>query len=69
MSCYHGSKVSGSEQSSLTETAICIVERCKRSMDYCFVPDCNHERKVMNLNFFVFFLSAIFAGPRFVEIQ
>ena len=55
MSCYHGSKVSGSEQSFLTETAICIVERCKISMDYCFVPDCSHERKVMNLNFFVFF--------------
>ena len=55
MSCYHGSKISGSEQSFLTETAICIVERCKISMDYCFVPDCNHERKVMNLNFFVFF--------------
>ena len=68
MSCHHGSKISGSEQSFLTETAICIVERCKISMDYCFVFDCNHERKVMNLNFFVF-LSAIFAGPRFVEIQ
>ena len=59
MSCHHGSKISGSEQSFLTETAICIVERCKISMDYCFVFDCNHERKVMNLNFFVFFVRHI----------
>ena len=59
MSCHHGSKISGSELSFLTETAIWIVERCKISMDYCFVFDCNHERKVMNLNFFVFFVRHI----------
>ena len=38
MSCHHGSKISGSEQSFLTETAICIVERWKKSMGYRFVP-------------------------------
>ena len=37
MSCYHGSKISGSQQSFLTETVICIVARCKKNMDYCFV--------------------------------
>ena len=31
-SCYHGRKFSGSQQSFMTEKAICIGERCKRSM-------------------------------------
>ena len=42
MSCYYGSKIFGSQQSFLTETAICIVERCKKNMDYCLVPERNH---------------------------
>ena len=45
MSCYHGTKISWSQQSFLTETAICIVERCKKNMDYCFVPECNHANE------------------------
>ena len=38
---YHDSKFSGSQQSFLTETAICIVERWKKSMGYRFVPEFN----------------------------
>ena len=34
---YHGSKISGSQHSSLTETAICIVEPWKKSIGYCFL--------------------------------
>ena len=41
------------KQPFLTETTICIFERWKKSMSYHFS----------------FFLSAIFAGPRFVKIQ
>ena len=37
MSCYYGSEIFGSQQSFLTETVICIVARCKKNMDYCFV--------------------------------
>ena len=33
---YNGSKISGSQHFLLTETAICIVERWKESIDYCF---------------------------------
>ena len=68
MSCYHGSKISGSQQSFLTETAICIVERCKKNMDYCFVVQSYKGKSWISI-FSFFFLSAIFAGPRFVEIQ
>ena len=41
----HGSKISGSQLSFLIETAICVVERWKKSMDYCFVPECNHAHE------------------------
>ena len=40
-SCYHGSKISGSRHSLLTEEVICIVDGCKESAGYCFVPECN----------------------------
>ena len=65
---YHGSKMSGSQSSFLTETAICIVERWKKSMGYCFVPKGNHAQESHACQFFSFF-SAIFAGPRFVKIK
>ena len=64
---YHGSKISGSKQSFLTETAICIVERWKKSMGYRPVSKCNHAQEshtVMSI-----FFSAIFAGPLSVEIR
>ena len=54
MSCYYGSKISGSQQSFLTETAISIVERWKISMDYCFVPECNHAKESHESQFFRF---------------
>ena len=68
--CYRSSKISVSQQSFLTEMAICIVERWKKGLGYHFVPGCNHEQE-SPVNFFVFFVffPAIFAGPRFVEIQ
>ena len=34
---YHGSTISGSEQSFLTEMAISIVKQWRKSMGYCFV--------------------------------
>ena len=55
MSCYYGSKIFGSQQSFLTETVICIVERCKKNMDYCFVPECNHAKESHESQFFRFF--------------
>ena len=36
---YHGGKISGSQQTFLTEMAICIVERWKKSTSYRFVPE------------------------------
>ena len=45
MSGYHGSKISGSQQSFLTEMAICIVERWKKSMGHRFVPECNRAQE------------------------
>ena len=57
---YHGSKVSGSQQSFLTETAICIVERWKKSMGYRFVPECNHgQEQSRTCQFFRFFFCHI----------
>ena len=60
---YHGRKISRSQQFFLTETAICIVERWKKSMGYRFVPECNHAQESHTCHFF----SAILAGQRFVE--
>ena len=45
MSSYHGSKILGSQQSFLTETAIGMVERWYKSMGYHFVPECNHAQE------------------------
>ena len=42
---YHGSKISGSQQSFWTETVVCIVDRLKKRMGCCFVPDCNHAQE------------------------
>ena len=44
---YHWSKFSGSQLFLLTETAICIVERWKKSMDYHFDPECNHALMII----------------------
>ena len=40
-----GSKIAGSQQTFLTETAICIVERWKKSMGYRLVSKCNHAQE------------------------
>ena len=61
-----GSKNSGSRQSFLTETAICIVKRWKKSMGYRFVSKCNHAQESHTVTSILF--SAIFEGPLFVEI-
>ena len=61
---YHGSKFSGFQRFFLTETAICIVERWRKSIGYRFVPECSLAQE----SHICHFLSAIFAGPRFFEI-
>ena len=52
---YHSRKRSGTQQSFLTEIAICIVERWKKSMVYYFVSQCNHAQKSNTCQFFLFF--------------
>ena len=54
-----------SRQSFLTETAICIVERWKKSMGYRFVTESNHAQEIqtIHVNFFRIF-SDIFVGPK-----
>ena len=42
---YNGGKISRSQQSFLTETAICIVERWKKSLGYRFASECNHAQE------------------------
>ena len=54
------------DRNHLTETAIYIVERWKKSMGYCFVPECNHAQVSHICQFFLPFFSVIFAGARFV---
>ena len=65
--CYHGSKISGSQQSFLTETAIYLVQRC---MGYRFVPERSHAQESHTGQFFrlTLTLPTIFVGLRFVEI-
>ena len=64
---YHGGKSTGSQQSFLTEMAICIVDRWKKSMATLFFPECNHAQESYTSQYFRFL--AMFAGARFVEIQ
>ena len=53
---YHGNNISGYQQSFLTETTICSVQRWGKSLDYRFVPDCNHARESIHVNLlFTFF--------------
>ena len=52
MSCYHGSNISESQQSFLTETAVCIV---KRYMGFRFVPGRSHAQGSHTCQFVRFF--------------
>ena len=54
-SCYHGSKISGSQQSFLIETASCIDEQLKKSIVYRLFLIAIMRRKVIHVNFFVCF--------------
>ena len=54
---YHCSKISGLQQSFLTETAICFVERWKKSMGCRFVPECDHALESQTCQPFRYFLS------------
>ena len=65
---YHSRKRSGTQQSCLTEMAICIVERWKKSVVYYFVSQCNHAQESINTCQFFLFFSVILARPQFVEI-
>ena len=65
---YHDSKFSGSQQSFLTETAICIVERWRKSMGYRFVLAFNHAQESYACQPFCYFLSYL-QDHGFVEIQ
>ena len=56
ISHYHGSKISGSQQSFLTETSLYIVKPSKKSMGYCFVSECNDAQESHTCLFFSFFL-------------
>ena len=50
---YHGSKISGSQQSFLTDTAICIVERWKKKvLATVLFPSAILHRKVIHVIFF-----------------
>ena len=48
---YHGSTISGFEQSVLTEMAISIVKQWKKSMGYRFVLSAIVHCKVVHANF------------------
>ena len=60
---YHWSKFSGSQLSLLTETAICIVERWKKSLDYHFDPECYHAQESYTCQFFRFFCHFVCWDP------
>ena len=51
----HGIKISGSQESFLTKTTICIVEQWKKSSRYRFVPEYNHAKGSHACQFFRFF--------------
>ena len=57
MSGYHGSKISGSQQSFLTAHLHC--QRWKLSMGYRFVPECNHAQESHTCQPFHCFLSCL----------
>ena len=64
MSCFHGSKIAGSQQSFLTETACALLSDGRKVWaTSLFLSAIMH--KFVHVNFFF----AIFAGPWFVEIQ
>ena len=52
---YHGSKISGSQHSFLTETAICIVAPWKKSIGYCFLTWVQSWIENSNMSIFRFF--------------
>ena len=67
-SSYHGSKISGSEQSFFTRRLLSLSNDGRTSWaTFLFLSAIMH-RKVIHVNFFLFF-PAIFTGQRFVEIQ
>ena len=49
---------SGPQEFFLTETAICTVQRWKKSMGYRFVPECNAQ-EIHTCQFFRLFFSVI----------
>jgi len=61
---YHGSKISGSQLSFLSVDGHLDCRRIEKRMVHRFVPKCNHAKESHTCQFF----SAIFAGPRFVDI-
>ena len=54
-SSYHGTKISASQQSFVTEMVICIVERWRERMGYRFVSNCNHAQESNTCQLFSFF--------------
>ena len=64
MSCFHGSKITGSQQSFLTETGFALLNDGRKVWATILFLSAI-MRKVIHVNFFF----AIFAGPWFVEIQ
>ena len=52
---YHCSKISGLQQSFLTETAICFVERWKKSVGAVLFLSVIMHRKVRHVNLFAIF--------------
>ena len=51
-SCYHGSNISESQQSFLTEMAVCLA---KRYMGFRFVPGRSHAQESHTCQFVLFF--------------
>ena len=71
-SVYHGSKICGCQQSFLTETAIWFSNDGRKVWAKVLFLKAIIHWKVIHVNYFLsflFFWHAIFAGPRFVEIQ
>ena len=71
-SCYHGSKISGSQQSFLTETscrtAICIVDRLKKSATFSSrVQSCTGKTYISIFSFFFFAIFAVCLGPEILH--